>query len=335
MKLYRAGDYEGARRLFVQADAEHHAPPIVYNLALAEEKLNHLDAAVERYEAYVAEVGAKGELAPAAAIAIAQIKARATKLRIETKPPGARVFVDGTPLGEPSPATVLVPAGRHVVVVQGDGWRAEEDVTAAGGGDAVTVTLAEAPQREDGSAPPAAPAPAPEPAPPEGSEGLAWGAAFAIVPAYLLGVDTRDKSPAEAAATTNARDAATIVAGPLVEIGWALSPDFVFLARGAAGIGPDAKPSYAFMGGPGLSARVASRLWVGATFLGGQLETRAFDARYGTDLVFGTMLEVNAVILKKTHGEWIAGLQPALLLTRRDQDNTTFFFPLTFGYRAY
>lgn len=346
MKLYQKGDYEGARRLFKQADAEHHAPPIVYNLALAEEKLNHPQAAVDAYEAYVAEVGDKGELAASAAVAIAQIKARSTKLRIETKPPGARVFVDGAPIADPSPVTLLVPAGHHVVVAQGDGWRAEEDVATEGKGDARTVSLV---QPRDDSPAPTAPTAAPiarrpEPdrppaalpvAPPEETEGLVWGAAFAIMPCYLLGVDTRDKTPAETAATTNARDAASIVAGPLLEIGWALSSDFVFLARGVAGIGPDAKPSYAFMGGPGLSLRVGSRVWLGATFLGGQLETKAFDSRYGTDLVFGAMLEANAVVLRKTHGEWIAGIQPAFLLTRRDQDNTTFFLPLTFGYRAY
>lgn len=349
VKLYQKGDYEGARRLFKQADAEHHAPPIVYNLALAEEKLNHPQAAIDAYEAYVAEVGDKGDLAPAAAVAIAQIKARSTKLRVETKPPGARVFVDGAPLAEPSPVAVLVPAGHHVVVAQGDGWRVENDVTAEGKGDALTVTLVQ--QQADAAPPvvkpveperppPALPLPAPAqpptlPPPPEEADGLVWGAAFAIMPCYLLGVDTREKTPAETAATSNARDAASIVAGPLLEIGWALSSDFVFLARGTAGIGPDAKPSYAFMGGPGLSLRVGSRVWLGATFLGGQLETKAFDARYGTDLVFGTMIEANAVVLKKSHGEWIAGIQPAFLLTRRDQDNTTFFFPLTFGYRAF
>src|SRR5207244_3515958 len=81
VKLYQQGDYEGARRLFKQADAEHHAPAIVYNLALAEEKLRHPQAAVDAYEAYVAEVGDRGELSSSAAVAIAQIKARATKLR--------------------------------------------------------------------------------------------------------------------------------------------------------------------------------------------------------------------------------------------------------------
>src|SRR5688500_5278260 len=61
VKLYQQGDWEGARRLFKKADEEHHAPTIVYNLALADEKRGALQAAVDAYEAYVAEVGEKGE----------------------------------------------------------------------------------------------------------------------------------------------------------------------------------------------------------------------------------------------------------------------------------
>jgi hypothetical protein len=346
VKLYQQGDYEGARRLFKQADTEHHAPAIVYNLALAEEKLRHPQAAVDAYEAYVAEAGGQGELSSSAAVAIAQIKARSTKLRVDTKPPGARVFVDGALLAEPAPVTVLVSAGTHVVVAQGEGWRGEEDVSVEGKGDSLAITLAQAATPEpapkiDPSPPPAAQPPADRPpetpplAPKQEIDGLVWGAGFAIVPAFLFGVDTSEKTPEETAATKNARDAASIFAGPLVEIGLALSPDFVFLARGLVGIGPDGKPSYAYMGGPGISFRATSRLWLGATFLGGRFETRAFDADYGTDLVFGTMVEATYAVLRKTDGEWIAGLQPAFLLTRRDRDNTTIFFPMTFGYRAY
>lgn len=345
VKQYQQGDYEGARRLFRQADAEHHAPAIVYNLALAEEKLRHPQAAVDAYEAYVAEVGDQGELSSAAAVAIAQIKARSTKLRVDTKPSGARVFIDGSPVADPAPVTVLVFAGTHVVVAQGEGWRGEQDVQVEGKGDALSVTIAQSAPPEPAAKvdpPPRPPPPAdrppetpPSPPKPNETDGLVWGAAFAIVPSYLFGVDTREKTPEATAATKNHRDAASIFAGPLLEIGLALSPDFVFLARGMAGIGPDGKPSYAYMGGPGLSFRATSRLWLGATFLGGRFETRAFDADYGTDLVFGTMVEMTYALLRKTDGEWIAGIQPAFLLTRRDQDNTTVFFPMTFGYRAY
>ena len=107
VRLYQRGDYEGARRLFKRADTEHHAPSIVYNLAVAEERALRPQAAVDTYEAYLAEAGESGEFSGAAAVAIAQIKARSTRLRIDTVPSGVRVFVDGAPLVDASPATFL------------------------------------------------------------------------------------------------------------------------------------------------------------------------------------------------------------------------------------
>jgi len=86
VRLYQKGDFEGARQLFVQANAEHHAAPIVYNLALAEEKLGHAQAAIDDYESYVAEAGSTGEYISAATVALAEIKSRSTKLRVESKP---------------------------------------------------------------------------------------------------------------------------------------------------------------------------------------------------------------------------------------------------------
>ena len=86
VQLFRVGDYEGARRLFLKADAEHHAPAIVYNLGMAEERLGHPQPAVDAYEAYVAEAGESGEFSSSATVAIAQLKARSTRLRISTEP---------------------------------------------------------------------------------------------------------------------------------------------------------------------------------------------------------------------------------------------------------
>jgi hypothetical protein len=158
-------------------------------------------------------------------------------------------------------------------------------------------------------------------------DGFVWGASFVMAPAYLLGVNND--------AANNRQAALSIIAGPLVDFGLALTDRFEFVGRAFVGIGPDAKPSYAFGGGPGLSFKALSSLWLGATFIGGQLETKAHGVRYGTDLVFGAMLEVGLVVLKKTSGEWIATFQPAFLLTEMRQDNTTFFFPFGFGYRAF
>jgi hypothetical protein len=345
VRLYRSGDWEGARRLFREADAEHHAAVIAYNIGLVEEKLGHPQSAVDAYEAYIAEGGdGNAEFASAAATAIAQIKARSTRLRLETSPPGARLFLDGTPIVERAPTNVLVPAGHHVVVAALDEWREERTVEVRGAGDALTVafeatraTASAAPASSAEAAPretePRAPdrdlATKPQPAltAENGADGVTWGASFAMVPIYLLGVTDP--------AANNARPAPSILAGAFLELGWALTDDFEFLARGFVGIGPDGHPSYGYLGGPGLSYRVAPRLWIGATFIGGQIETKAHDVRYGTDIVFGTTLEASVVVLKKSHGEWLAGLQPSVLVTEIRQDNTAIFVPLTFGYRSY
>ncbi|MDB5217999.1 MAG: hypothetical protein JWO86_5926 [Myxococcaceae bacterium] len=338
VRLYQRGDYEGARRLFKKADAEHHAAPILYNLARTEERLLRAQAAVDAYEAYVGEAGESGEFTGAAVVAITQIKARSTRLRIETKPTGARIFVDGFPLGESAPTTFLVSAGHHVVVAQGEGFRAERDVEVQGSGDSLSVTL-EAPM-SDASAPivnePVAPPPSlpdahvdPVPlvaVPVSEPDGFVWGAAFALAPYHLLGA---------ASALPNSEPKTQVMAGAILEAGHAVTERFEFLARGFVALGPDGKPSYAIMGGPGLSLRIGSSVWLGATFLVGQIETVAEGKRYGTDVVFGTMLEATFVVLPTSAGQWTVGIQPGLLLTDKPPDNTAFFFPLSFGYRAY
>jgi len=343
VRLYQKGDYEGARRLFKKADAEHHAPAIIYNLAFAEERLSHVQAAVDAYEAYVAEVGASGEFSSAAAMAIVQLKARSTRVRIDTKPPGARLFVDGFALTEPAPTTYLLPAGHHVVVAQGESWRGSEDVEVRGAGDVISLVIkSDTPDEPVAVVPPAVPAPkespiAPAPVPPDRvpetpavepalPSGFVWGAAFALAPYRLLGA---------APGTTNADGTTQVVAGGIFEVGHAVTDRFEFLARGFLALGPDGKPSYAAMGGPGISLRVGSAFWFGATFLGGQLETISRDVRYGTDLVFGAMAEATLVVIGTPSGQWTAGIQPGLLLTDKGRDNTAFFLPFSFGYRAF
>lgn len=348
VRLYQRGDYEGARRLFKKADTEHHAAPVLYNLARTEERLLRAQAAVDAYEAYVGEAGEAGEFTGAAVVAITQIKARSTRLRIETRPTGARIFVDGFPLSESSPTTFLVSAGHHVVVAQGEVFRAERDVEVTGNGDSLSVTLeaplsdASAPlsppdTHDADSSPPTPPTPPSPPVatavadppslpPPAAPDGFVWGAAFALAPYHLIGA---------ASSLPNSESKTQVMAGAILEAGHAVTDRFEFLARGYVALGPDGKPSYAIMGGPGLSLRIGTSAWLGATFLVGQIETVAEGKRYGTDVVFGTMLEATFVILPTSAGQWTVGIQPGLLLTNKPPDNTTFFFPLSFGYRAY
>jgi hypothetical protein len=348
VRLYQAGDYEGALRVFKEANAEHHAPAIVYNVGLAEERAGHRQAALDAYESYIAEAGDKGEFTTAAVAAVAQIRKSSTKLRMESKPPGARLFLDGNPLAEPAPTAIVVGAGLHVIVAQGDGWRVEKQVTAAGTGDVLEVALEAPPPPPTVEAPPAEPSspPAIDLVPPEAidrkpepvaavPDGFVWGAAFAVAPAYMIGVPTFDSSdPKHQHPHPNDQSIATVLAGPLVEVGYALTEKVEFLARGLFGVGPDGKPSTMWMGGPGLSFHLG-RAWAGATFIGGRIDSARHNQTYSTDLVFGMMSEVGVVVLEKPFGEWVVAAQPSFLLTELRNDNTTLFIPLSFGLRAY
>ena len=89
VQRFEQGDFEAARRLFVTADGEHHAPSITYNIARAEERLSHVQASVDAYEKYLGEAGPAGEYAQAAAIAVAELRARAARARIRVGCPRA------------------------------------------------------------------------------------------------------------------------------------------------------------------------------------------------------------------------------------------------------
>lgn len=333
VKAFQRGDYEGARRLFKQADGEHHAAPIVYNIGLAEERLGHPQAAVDAYEAYLAEAGSGGDLAEAAAVALAQVKARSTKVRIDTQPSGARIFVDGAPLAEPAPVATYVTMGRHVVVAQGTDWRSERDIEARGAGDVLALSLV----RKDEAAPvPVAPPPSdpgrsretPEPKKEDSvPDGFVWGAAFAITPYYLRGVTTPGAN--------NAQSTRSVVAGPMLEGGIALTDHFEFLGRVFFELGPDGKPTYAYMGGPSLAYRVVRPFWLGATFIGGELASKVDGVPYQTDLVYGAIFDASLAVITKPEGQWMASVQPGVLLTEQRNDNTALFLHFTFGFRAY
>jgi hypothetical protein len=326
------GDYEGARRLFESAYASHPAPAIAYNLGVAEEHLSHPQAAVDAYARYLADAGDEAALSEAAATAIAQIRARSTRLRIETRPAGARLFVDGLTLAERSPSLHLVTAGRHRIVAQGDGLRAEAEVEAAGAGDLVTVVLSSPEDRPAPAAPPRTPSESGSPTKPArpGPRGFVWGASFALAPYHLIG----------ASAGPNRRGATQVMAGATIELGGAVTDRFELFARGLFALGPEAKPSvgppvtHGIMVGPGASVRLGSSVWLGTTFVAGSIETVAHDAFYGTDLVFGAMGEAAVAVITTPSGQYLLGAQPGALLAS-ERDNTALVLPLTFGYRAY
>lgn len=338
---FEKGDYEAACALFRRADGEHHAPVIVYNIARSEERLDHPQAAVDSYDAYLREAGESGEFASAAALAMAQIRARSPRLKIETNPPGARVFVDSVEASEKSPTSVLVTVGHHRVSAEGDGWRGASEIDAidptkgatvmlAASGDAQALLLVSHPQNENAK-PIDAPthlAPSPESVPIPEPRGLVFGVSFDIV-GYYLGPARGRPDHTEGVAPALMGD-----------IGYALTPRAEIMLRVLGGIGSEGTPMTLVEGiGPAFSLRVFPPLWIGAACLGGRIEssnTPSDGVRryYETGWIFAPQVEVSYALLQTSYGQWMLNASPGYYFAS-PEDNGAFFIPLGFGLRAF
>lgn len=337
---FEAGDYEGARALFLRADSEHHAPVIVYNVARSEERLDHPQAAVDAYDSYLREAGDSGEFATAAALAMAQIRARSPRLRIETTPPGANIFVDAAEAPEKSPTSMLVTIGHHHVVAEGDGWHGEAEVDATDPSKGANVAIARSPVNTAVSATPAPSsspphlAPAPESVPTPGPHGLVVSGSFSIVAYHMF-------------SKRGQADTTTGVAPALIaDVGYAITPRVEIFLRVLGGLGSEGTPVTLVEGlGPGFSYRLLPALWVGAWCLGGRIETsytpsvtlpgEASGIKYfETGWVFAPEAEVSLSILQTEYGQWMLSVSPSYYFAS-PQDNGAFFVPMSFGLRTF
>lgn len=336
VKRYQDGDYEGARFLFQQANTEHHAAAIVYNVARAEERLGHPQAAVDAYDAYIAEAGEKGEFTQAAVLALARIRASAPQLHIVSKPAGARLFVDGNPTRDPAPTRVLVPPGRHHIVAEGEGWRAEADVEATPPGPGtVTLTAPGDATAKETVLPVDRNASSPAdlgrtPAKPGVSDGFVLGAQFVVVPHDFIGTKSRSFS------------SFGLSAGLLAEAGYALTDDLVLAGRGLVTVGSKGAPATVLMAaGIAMTYRVLDSVWIGGAFMGGRaLLPGAFNPtgdeqrRFDTDYVFCPTLEISVAVLTKPYGQWLLSAYPGYFFAS-PTDNDVFFVPIGFGLRTF
>lgn len=320
VRRFQDGDFEGARASFRGAEAEHHAAVTVYNIALAEERLSHPQLAVDAYQAYLAEAGNDAEFGAAALLAVEQIKGRSPRVRVETRPPGARVFVDGSPLADATPATTLVAVGRHHIAVEGEGWRDEADIEAQEPSRVATVLLVK-PATPDGRS--RQPPPIfPNSAEPRGPDSLIFGAELSLVTYEFLPNKNHVTTLGVAFAGT-------------VDLGYALTDTVEIMGRVLGGIGSEGTPfTSIYAVGPAVSWRVLRSLWLGAGFLGGKADTNARQVYFSTDYVFSPMVEVSYAVLDKPYGQWMFSAKPSFFLASPG-DNSCFYLPIGFGFRGY
>jgi hypothetical protein len=340
---FQAGDYAGALEQFRAADAARHSPSITYNIARALEKLERPQAAVNAYEAFLGEVGAESELTAAATLAIAQIKAKSTRLRIESTPPGASVAIDGETLRDKTPVTVLVTRGHHELVLTSGTWRETRSYDAPGGGGSGELVFVHTEAARP--APPAAP-PAPRrerrPPPPE-IDGLMGSAGLSLSVYRFIGAPEQTDSTSQ---TTADRAPTGLVFGLAFDFGYAVSTRTALLLRGFGGLG-SSENTLASLGAiaPSFSWRATRNWWLGAgvavgagsadsdasrrDLLGAQSDA---SIAFQTAFALGPCLELSYVIDQNEGGHWIASLLPTTLFSLGG-GQSTLFLPLMAGYR--
>jgi hypothetical protein len=346
---FKKGEHASALAEFEKADQAQHAAAITYNVARVRESLGHAQKAIDAYDAYIAEAGQAGEFTSAATVAIAQIRARSTQLRIESDPSGATVRIDGERLARATPVDVYVFAGSHRVELELGSWREERAYDAPGKGSIgqLMFVRTEAPQ-------PPPPAPVVKiirertvpvvsrPTKPTLS-GLMGGAALSLSGYQFLG----SAEETDAQQQTRSDSAASGVAfGLAIDVGYALNAKTALLARVFAAFG-ESRDDLATLaaGGPVLTTRLGERWWAGGGLIlgSGNADSDATtepvlgaeqdsDVTFRTNFALGPMVELTYALGLNEDGQWVVSILPGLLLTT-SSDQSTLFLPLVIGYR--
>lgn len=214
---YAAGQYAAAEGHFGRADSLLPAVQAKYWRAMSLDQLGNVPAALAAFGLVLASAE-KSQLGPEK-LANAEARQRAlantpAELVLSTVPAGARVNVSGVELKAPTPITLELAAGRHVVRVWLEGYEPQElelDVT-AGAKLTPTLTLrpAASPRSESTPIPAlpkdAAPPSAPKKSPIPGIVTLGIAGASAIV-GTIFGIKAlSDKSDFDDSPTTSAAD---------------------------------------------------------------------------------------------------------------------------------
>jgi tetratricopeptide (TPR) repeat protein len=123
--LFRAGKYEPAIRLFLEADRLAPSAALAFNVARAYEKLQNTPRALEYYRSYLRR-DPSGTGARRAASRVSELEKKLEQrgiqqLTVRSTPEGAALSVDRRPLGVTPWTGELVP-GDHTLEVSHDGY---------------------------------------------------------------------------------------------------------------------------------------------------------------------------------------------------------------------
>lgn len=204
---FKAQRFAQALAGFVRAHAVSREPRLLWNQAACLRKLERNAEALRAIDTYLAEGAAElsSEELEEGRAAQSAVRLLVARVRIATVPPGAAVFVDGTPVDPGSPEGLYLEPGRHAFLFQKEGFADRVRQEALRANEEVSWTVELAPN-------PAVAAPAPAPAasavlaPPPTVVKRPWapwllvggGAAAAGVGGLLLGLSSAEYARLEA-----------------------------------------------------------------------------------------------------------------------------------------
>lgn len=129
---YEAGRFEEALEEFFLEERLAPNWRTVFNIALCFDRLHREEEAYLFYQEYSASDDADETRRSFVATALVRLEPRLARVRIDSDPPGATVYVDGRDHGSygTTPRVLALSVGSHHVVLERDGYRvAEADVT--------------------------------------------------------------------------------------------------------------------------------------------------------------------------------------------------------------
>jgi tetratricopeptide (TPR) repeat protein len=152
--------FASALEAFEASYALHPSLVALYDMALVHREMGHVQRAIEVFERYLTEGGARLDAARVASVrdALTQLRAQCATVALSVTPPSFTASVDGRELALTDGALTLDP-GDHVLVVASPGRRPWREALHLGAGERVARALT----LEPDAPPPAADVPAPAP----------------------------------------------------------------------------------------------------------------------------------------------------------------------------
>ena len=141
--LYQSGDYAGALEKFEEAHTTYASPKIWFNIGQANRDLRQFADAMEAFEKFLMGASdASPDAIADARKAVAELKPKLGRVRIECQTPGAEVNVDGKVAGQaPLPDPIWVMPGRHQITALATGASPTVETVSVVAGREILVDL--------------------------------------------------------------------------------------------------------------------------------------------------------------------------------------------------